>query len=182
MRVSEQPGKSNAPAEAGEKDAERIGNGRGAGLRAARRHVERRRYVYRPHHPSCARGVPRKPLRGHKYRAAGATRLKPVGENHKPYTATRAMTANDLMPHTAYRESGVDTDEADAGLDRLVKQIKRTWPPRGKFGAVQLDIGYFANVIDIGGGMGLGICTDGVGSKAIIAQMMDQYDTIGIDC
>lgn len=92
------------------------------------------------------------------------------------------MTANDPMPHTAYRESGVDTDEADAGLDRLVKQIKRTWPPRGKFGGVELDIGYFANVVDIGGGMGLGICTDGVGSKAIIAQMMDRYDTIGIDC
>ena len=92
------------------------------------------------------------------------------------------MTANDLMSHTAYRGSGVDTDEADAGLDRLVKQIKRTWPPRGEFGAIQLDIGYFANVINIGGGMGLGICTDGVGSKAIIAQMMHRYDTIGIDC
>jgi phosphoribosylformylglycinamidine cyclo-ligase len=92
------------------------------------------------------------------------------------------MTADHLMSHKAYRESGVDTDEADAGLDRLVKQIKRTWPPRGKFGAVQLDIGYFANVVDIGEGMGLAICTDGVGSKAIIAQMMDQYDTIGIDC
>jgi len=28
----------------------------------------------------------------------------------------------------------------------------------------------------------LAICTDGVGSKAIIAQLMDRYDTIGIDC
>jgi len=46
---------------------------------------------------------------------------------------------------------------------------------------VQLPIGYFANVIDIGG-IGLGICTDGVGSKAIVAQMMNKYDTIGIDC
>ena len=48
-------------------------------------------------------------------------------------------------------------------------------------GAVQLPIGYFANVIDIGG-IGLGICTDGVGSKAIVAEMMRRYDTIGIDC
>ena len=30
--------------------------------------------------------------------------------------------------------------------------------------------------------MGLAICTDGVGSKAIIAQLMNRYDTIGIDC
>ena len=53
--------------------------------------------------------------------------------------------------------------------------------PRGKFGAVELPIGYFANVIDIGA-TGLAICTDGVGSKAIIAQLMSCYDTIGIDC
>jgi phosphoribosylformylglycinamidine cyclo-ligase len=91
------------------------------------------------------------------------------------------MTANHLMSHAAYLDSGVDTDEADIGLNRLVKRIIHTWPPRGKFGGVQLEIGYFANVIDIGG-MGLAICTDGVGSKAIIAQLMNRYDTIGIDC
>ncbi len=83
--------------------------------------------------------------------------------------------------HTAYRDSGVDTDEADIGLGRLVRGITRTWPRHGKFGRVQLPIGYFANVIDIGG-TGLAICTDGVGSKAIIAQLMNRYDTIGIDC
>jgi phosphoribosylformylglycinamidine cyclo-ligase len=92
------------------------------------------------------------------------------------------MTADHLMSHAAYRASGVNTDEADLGLNGLVKQITRTWPPRGTFGGVQLEIGYFANVLDIGGGMGLAVCTDGVGSKAIIAQMMDRYDTIGIDC
>jgi phosphoribosylformylglycinamidine cyclo-ligase len=91
------------------------------------------------------------------------------------------MTNHSPMSHTAYRESGVDTDEADIGLNRLVKRITHTWPPRGNFGGVQLQIGYFANVIDIGG-IGLAISTDGVGSKAIIAQLMDRYDTIGIDC
>jgi phosphoribosylformylglycinamidine cyclo-ligase len=92
------------------------------------------------------------------------------------------MTADHtLTSHTAYREAGVDTDEADVGLDLLVKRITRTWPPRGDLGGVQLRIGYFANVIDIGG-TGLAICTDGVGSKAMIAQLMNCYDTIGIDC
>src|SRR6266581_687281 len=85
------------------------------------------------------------------------------------------------IPHAAYRDAGVDTDEADLGLSRLVSRITRTWPSRGKFGAVELPIGYFANVIDIGG-TGLAICTDGVGSKAIVAQLMNRYDTIGIDC
>jgi phosphoribosylformylglycinamidine cyclo-ligase len=80
-----------------------------------------------------------------------------------------------------YKTAGVDTQAAQSGLAKIVASIKQTWPAPGSVGAVKLDIGYFANVIDIGG-IGLAICTDGVGSKAIIAQMMGQYDTIGIDC
>ena len=79
-----------------------------------------------------------------------------------------------------YLASGVDIAEADAGLRNIVRHITATWPKSG-LGAVKLPIGYFANVIDIGG-IGLAISTDGVGSKAIIAQMMSKYDTIGIDC
>jgi phosphoribosylformylglycinamidine cyclo-ligase len=80
-----------------------------------------------------------------------------------------------------YRIAGVDTDAAQSGLDKIIGHIKGTWPPAGVLGQLKLDIGYFANVIDIGG-IGLAICTDGVGSKSIIAQMMNRYDTIGIDC
>ena len=80
-----------------------------------------------------------------------------------------------------YREAGVDIAAADAGLPKIIAAIKQTWPAAGQLGAVELDIGYFANVIDIGG-IGLAICTDGVGSKSIIARNDEQYDTIGIDC
>jgi phosphoribosylformylglycinamidine cyclo-ligase len=80
-----------------------------------------------------------------------------------------------------YQTAGVDTDAAQAGLQQIITNIKQTWPAPGALGAVKLDIGYFANVIDIGG-IGLAICTDGVGSKTIVAQMMNRYDTIGIDC
>ena len=80
-----------------------------------------------------------------------------------------------------HKTAGVDIDAAEAGLQQIVANIKQTWPPPGDLGAVKLAIGYFANVIDIGG-IGLAICTDGVGSKSIIAQMMNRYDTIGIDC
>lgn len=92
------------------------------------------------------------------------------------------MTTNHPMSHTAYRDSGVDTDEADRSLNKLVSRITRNWPPATDFGGVQLPIGYFANVVNIGDGKGLAICTDGVGTKAIIAKMMNKYDTIGIDC
>ena len=80
-----------------------------------------------------------------------------------------------------YKTAGVDTAAAQSGLGKIVERIKATWPAPGGVGTVKLDIGYFANVIDIGG-IGLAICTDGVGSKSIIAQMMNRYDTIGIDC
>ena len=80
-----------------------------------------------------------------------------------------------------YKAAGVDAESAQSGLQKIIASVKQTWPPPGADGAVQLDIGYFANVIDIGG-IGLAICTDGVGSKTIVAQMMGRYVTIGIDC
>jgi phosphoribosylformylglycinamidine cyclo-ligase len=80
----------------------------------------------------------------------------------------------------AYRETGVDTAEADAGLSNIVARVQGTWPRTGS-GRVVLPIGYFANVIEVGG-IGIAVCTDGVGSKTIIADMMGKYDTIGIDC
>ena len=80
-----------------------------------------------------------------------------------------------------YKAAGVDTAAAQSGLYKIIERIKQTWPAPGSLGTVKMDIGYFANVIDIGG-IGLAICTDGVGSKSIIAQMMNRYDTIGIDC
>jgi phosphoribosylformylglycinamidine cyclo-ligase len=82
-----------------------------------------------------------------------------------------------------YEESGVDTQREERALSRLTDEIKRTWPQQKKgVGTVKLDIGYYANVIDIGGGMGLALSADGVGSKVLIAQMMNRYDTVGIDC
>jgi phosphoribosylformylglycinamidine cyclo-ligase len=79
-----------------------------------------------------------------------------------------------------YRDSGVDTAEADKGLSHIVRRVQGTWPRHG-MGRVVLPIGYFANVIEMDG-TGIALCTDGVGSKTIIATMMGKYDTIGIDC
>ena len=84
------------------------------------------------------------------------------------------------MRSEVYKETGVDTAEADAGLERIIARVKGTWPASG-LGRVVLPIGYFANVIELDG-VGLALCTDGVGSKTIIADMMGKYDTIGIDC
>src|SRR5437899_4142773 len=79
-----------------------------------------------------------------------------------------------------YKATGVDTAEADAGLNHIIARVQKTWPRAG-LGRLVLPIGYFANVIELDG-IGLALCTDGVGSKTIIADMMGKYDTIGIDC
>lgn len=84
--------------------------------------------------------------------------------------------------HDHYKDAGVDTDEAEAGLTRLTKRIMDTWVDAEKFNGVMLPIGRFANVINIGGGVGIAISTDGIGSKAMIATMLGKYDTVGIDC
>lgn len=81
---------------------------------------------------------------------------------------------------TSYQAAGVSTDQEDEALKRLVKHIRPTWPAHG-IGRVALDIGYFANILDLGG-IGLAITADGVGTKVMIAQLMNRYNTVGIDC
>jgi len=85
-------------------------------------------------------------------------------------------------PGFTYQQAGVDADRASAGLKGLLHWVRQTHALRQDVGAVRLPIGYYANVIDIGHGMGLAISTDGVGSKLLVAQLMDKYDTVGIDC
>jgi phosphoribosylformylglycinamidine cyclo-ligase len=85
------------------------------------------------------------------------------------------------IPTRTYSEAGVDTDREEIGLTRLVERLRRTFPSSPGLGEVVIKIGYFANVINLGT-IGLAIAADGVGTKVLIAQMMDKYDTIGIDC
>jgi phosphoribosylformylglycinamidine cyclo-ligase len=83
---------------------------------------------------------------------------------------------------SSYATVGVDTQQEESGLRTLVHHLQETLATRpAGLGQVQLPFGFFANVIDIGG-TGLAITTDGVGSKILIAQLMDKYDTVGIDC
>ena len=88
------------------------------------------------------------------------------------------------MQAATYSAAGVDTAQEEIGLAQLLMHVRKTREfRRGRgIGAQKLDIGYFANVIDIGHGMGVAITTDGVGTKILVAQMMNKYDTVGIDC
>jgi len=83
----------------------------------------------------------------------------------------------------SYRTSGV-LGSAQLGLSGLLGWVGKTAAFRGpgQVGRPVVDVGFFASVVDIGNGLGLALCTDGVGSKVLIAEMLQRYDTIGIDC
>jgi phosphoribosylformylglycinamidine cyclo-ligase len=83
---------------------------------------------------------------------------------------------------TNYLKAGVDTEREERVLSRLIHTASQTFAFVRDVGKPVLPIGFFANVIDIGHGMGLALSTDGVGTKIIVAQMMQKYDTVGIDC
>ena len=79
-----------------------------------------------------------------------------------------------------YEQSGVSSRGAEDALSGLLKHVL----PTRKFSKgypLAADIGYFANVIDIGGGQGIAFGTDGVGTKIELAREMGKFDTIGID-
>lgn len=103
--------------------------------------------------------------------------LKFVEFGYKKAKVVSAGYSKDKLPYTI---AGVDTIAEEKALQGLLSWIKRTVSLSDN--ATRLDFGYFANVLDIGNNVGLAISTDGVGTKIIVAQMMNKYDTIGIDC
>ena len=90
------------------------------------------------------------------------------------------MSKNRITPDT-YAKAGVDIRREDRAIKGIISWVSKTFKFReGKIGAVMRDVGTFANVVDIGE-YALAITTDGVGSKVIVAQELDKYDTVGID-
>jgi len=80
----------------------------------------------------------------------------------------------------AYAAAGVDTGQADRGVRALVDVLRTIdigRPSRSVVGG-----GHYAAVIEIAPGLGVALCTDGVGSKLILAQQLGRLDTVGIDC
>jgi phosphoribosylformylglycinamidine cyclo-ligase len=80
----------------------------------------------------------------------------------------------------AYAEAGVDASEAHgalSGLVRILSQIDTGKPSRSV-----LKSGHYAAVLKLDERIGLAFCTDGVGSKVIVAEQAGRYDSVGIDC
>ncbi len=86
------------------------------------------------------------------------------------------------MKRLTYAKAGVDLDEVGRIRKEILKQLHRTFRSRqGKLGSPLMGIGHYAGIIDMGD-RALTIHSDGVGTKVLVAQMMEKYDTVGIDC
>jgi phosphoribosylformylglycinamidine cyclo-ligase len=80
----------------------------------------------------------------------------------------------------SYRDAGVDIDEGEAAVERIKADVRSTFRPEvigdiGGFGALFSFAGHrFRNPVLVSS-------TDGVGTKALIAQAVGRFDTIGVD-
>lgn len=86
-------------------------------------------------------------------------------------------------PRMTYAKAGVDARHIHETHNLLARRLESTFRTRkGKVGWPIFPIGHYAGLVDLGQGRVLSLHTDSVGTKALIAQMMRKYDTIGIDC
>ncbi len=84
------------------------------------------------------------------------------------------------MPEDAYAAAGVSIASSDAGVRALV-EVLRTIDP-GRPSRSLLGSGHYASVLRVSGDLAIALCTDGVGSKLVVAEQTGRLSTVGIDC
>jgi phosphoribosylformylglycinamidine cyclo-ligase len=82
------------------------------------------------------------------------------------------------MSDYTYRSAGVDIDLARDAIRALTAQI--TYRRKGLYRMVG-DVGHYAGLIDLGERV-LALTTDGVGTKMLVADQLQNWRTVGIDC
>jgi phosphoribosylformylglycinamidine cyclo-ligase len=83
------------------------------------------------------------------------------------------------MSDDAYAAAGVSQGQADTAVAALVSALGAS--PRTESRQV-LGSGHYASVVRIDDATGIALSTDGVGTKLLVAEQLDRWDTVGIDC
>ena len=84
------------------------------------------------------------------------------------------------MTEDAYGRAGVDAGRAEQSVAAIVDVLGRIDP--GREPRAVLGSGHYANVVALDERTGIALSTDGVGTKVIVAEELERFDTIGIDC
>lgn len=79
-----------------------------------------------------------------------------------------------------YKDVGIDIKKIKKIQSQIGKDIDKTRQFL-KYGKVISEFGHYAGLVEIEGKV-IALHTDGVGSKILVSQLMQKYDTIGIDC
>jgi len=84
-----------------------------------------------------------------------------------------------MSNQTSYKKSGVDIDAGDRAVELIKEKARETFV--NYQGKVLSGIGGFSGVVELKDGRVMGSSTDGVGTKLVLAIMMEKHDTVGID-
>lgn len=82
------------------------------------------------------------------------------------------------MSNHSYREAGVDIDLEAAAVRALIDRLQ--FRRRGEY-RMYGQVGHFAGLIEFGSHV-LALAVDGVGTKMLIADALEDWTTVGIDC
>ncbi len=111
--------------------------------------------------------------------ASDESRVSAAIDDTQGNTSRVQATARTHGQHLTYASAGVDIDAGNEAVRRIKALVSSTRRPE------QIDdIGGFAGMMGLPTGMAdpvLVSCTDGVGTKLLVAIAMDRHDTVGID-
>lgn len=79
----------------------------------------------------------------------------------------------------SYADSGVNIEAGNRAIDLIKDRAQKTF--RHYDGKVLSGIGGFSGVVELTDGRVMGASTDGVGTKLMLAALLDKHDTVGID-
>ena len=82
------------------------------------------------------------------------------------------------MTEKTYKDAGVDIDLEASAVAALISKL--TFQRKGEIKPV-LESGHFAGMVSFGEYV-LALATDGVGTKMLVADEMQDWSTVGIDC
>ncbi len=98
---------------------------------------------------------------------------------------SKPRTSYATQPHQgwSYAKAGLDVMKMRETQASMMRLLRKTWKNRrGPIGQPFGELGHYASTISLGNGRALAMHTDNVGTKVLVAQMLDRYGTIGIDC